>query len=217
MYFEYQLENFIYNVWSDKIFWGIKNLNEHSIKLVELNKHLTHAKVYFLLKLVLVYLLLKLVLTLLVARASVKRSFSAMTFIKNRLRNRMGDEFLNDNLVTYMEHDIFENFLYKDIAKLLSFLWHISALCIFFTLLFMMVFFFLNVDEHMNWWTKIAHLSASWSRNAQFVIVKRQSSFIFVLLYLCYNIQVTLYLLLRIKTLLLTSQTHVLNFRSAIA
>ena len=40
---------------------------------------------------------------------SVERSFPAMTFIRNKLRNSMGDEFLNDNLVTYLERDLFEN------------------------------------------------------------------------------------------------------------
>ena len=29
----------------------------------------------------------------------------------------MGDEFLNDNLVTYMERDLLKNILKKDIAR----------------------------------------------------------------------------------------------------
>ena len=40
------------------------------------------------------YLLVKLVLTLLIATAIVERSFSAMKYIKNELRNRMGDQWM---------------------------------------------------------------------------------------------------------------------------
>ena len=39
----------------------------------------------------LVYKLLKLVLVLPVATASVERIFSAMNYVKNKLRNKMGD------------------------------------------------------------------------------------------------------------------------------
>lgn len=55
----------------------------------------------------LVYLLVTLVLTLSVATASVERSFSAMKYIKSNLRNRMGDQLMNDCLVPYIESDIF--------------------------------------------------------------------------------------------------------------
>ena len=54
----------------------------------------------------LIYLLVKLVLTLPVATATVERSFSAMKYIKNELRNRMGDQWLNDCLTMYIEKDI---------------------------------------------------------------------------------------------------------------
>ena len=56
----------------------------------------------------LVYLLLPLALILLVATATVERAFSSMNIIKNPLRNRMGDEWLNDSLVIYIEKEIFE-------------------------------------------------------------------------------------------------------------
>jgi hypothetical protein len=52
-----------------------------------------------------VYLLLKLVLLLPVATARVERAFSAMTFVKSKLRNKMGDSLLDDYLVTYIEKD----------------------------------------------------------------------------------------------------------------
>ncbi|PKA54003.1 hypothetical protein AXF42_Ash016168 [Apostasia shenzhenica] len=74
---------------------GIGNLAE---KLVKINRHIIYS---------LVYLLIKLVLTLLVATATVERAFSAMNIVKNRLRNKMGDLWMNDCLVTFIERDIF--------------------------------------------------------------------------------------------------------------
>ena len=58
-------------------------------------------RVYFL-----IYRLLKLALLLPVATASVERVFSAMSIIKARLRNRMGDRFMNDCFVAYIEQNI---------------------------------------------------------------------------------------------------------------
>ena len=54
----------------------------------------------------LVYLLVKLALTLLVATAIVERSFSTMKYIKNELRNRMEDQWMNDCLIVYIEKDL---------------------------------------------------------------------------------------------------------------
>ena len=54
-----------------------------------------------------VYELLKLVLLLPVATASVERVFSAMVFVKSKLRNKMGDSLLEDCQVTFIERDIF--------------------------------------------------------------------------------------------------------------
>jgi hypothetical protein len=42
-----------------------------------------------------VYKLLKLVLLLPFATASVERVFSIMNYVKSKLRNRMGDQYLN--------------------------------------------------------------------------------------------------------------------------
>lgn len=93
-----QLDNYIYDMRKDERLIGLKDVGELSKKLVELKKHTTFD---------LVYLLIKLVLILPVATASVERTFSAMTFVKNKLRNSIGDQFLNDCLVTYIEKDIF--------------------------------------------------------------------------------------------------------------
>ncbi|KAL6521902.1 hypothetical protein OROMI_031779 [Orobanche minor] len=107
-YFEYELENFIVDIRNDVRFSKIKNLNDLSMKLVETEKDRLHSKVY---------LLLKLVLLLPVATASVERTFSAMTFIKNKLRNSMGDQLLNDCLVTFLERDLFVNVNDEDVIE----------------------------------------------------------------------------------------------------
>nr|XP_043609826.1 uncharacterized protein LOC122581642 [Erigeron canadensis] len=93
-----QLDLFINDMRTDESFTGLKDIRELCRKLVEVNKHGTFDHVY---------LLIKLVLILPVATASVERAFSAMTYVKNKLRNRMGDQLLNDCLVTFIEKDIF--------------------------------------------------------------------------------------------------------------
>ena len=47
-----------------------------------------------------VYKLLKLVLVVPVTTAGVERIFSAMNFIRNKLRTKMGQKYLNDCLAT---------------------------------------------------------------------------------------------------------------------
>ena len=54
----------------------------------------------------LVYLLVKLTLTLLIATATVERSFSTMKYIKNELCNRMRDQWMNNCLIVYIEKDV---------------------------------------------------------------------------------------------------------------
>ncbi|XP_034208132.1 zinc finger MYM-type protein 1-like [Prunus dulcis] len=54
-----------------------------------------------------VYLLLTLALVLPVATASVERAFSAMNIVKTPLRNKMGNQWLSDSLVVYIEKDVF--------------------------------------------------------------------------------------------------------------
>ena len=49
-----------------------------------------------------VYSLVILSLILPVAIATVKRTFSTMNIVKNRLRNRIRDQWVNDHLVMYM-------------------------------------------------------------------------------------------------------------------
>ena len=49
---------------------------------------------------------MKFVLTLLIATATAERSFSTMKYIKNELRNRMRDQWMNNCLVVYIEKDV---------------------------------------------------------------------------------------------------------------
>ena len=65
-----------------------------------------------------VYKLLKLVLILPVATASVERVFSTMNFVKNKQRNKMGDEYLNNCLVTFIEREFFSKVKDQDIINL---------------------------------------------------------------------------------------------------
>ena len=63
----------------------------------------------------LVYRLIELALILPVATASVERAFSAMNIIKTDLRNRMGDDWMNYNMVCYIERDVFQTINDDDI------------------------------------------------------------------------------------------------------
>jgi hypothetical protein len=94
----YQLGNFIANMHGDERFNKVKSIAELSALLVETNKHVLHSYVYK---------LLKLVLLLPVATASVEKAFSVMNYVKNKLRNSMGDHYLNDCLVTFIEKQFF--------------------------------------------------------------------------------------------------------------
>jgi hypothetical protein len=88
-----QFETFTDDMRKYEMFKGLNNLVDLSIKLVETKRD----KVYHW-----VYLLIKLVLLLPVATASVERIFSIMTFIKNKLRNKMGNRLLDDCPVTFI-------------------------------------------------------------------------------------------------------------------
>ena len=49
--------------------------------------------------------LIHLVLTLPVSTATTERAFLAMKLLKTRLRNRIEDEFLADNMIVYIEKE----------------------------------------------------------------------------------------------------------------
>ena len=77
-----QLYPYIVDMRSNDEFFELKGIGDLARKMVETNKDVIY---------LLVFLLVKLVLTLLVATVTVERSFSAMKYIKNELRNRMRD------------------------------------------------------------------------------------------------------------------------------
>ena len=54
--------------------------------------------------------LIRLVLILPVSTSTTNRAFSAMKLLKTRLRNRMEDGFLADNMIVYIEKEIAGNF-----------------------------------------------------------------------------------------------------------
>ena len=91
MALDIQLQNYIVDMQSNDMFLELNGIDELARKMIETQKDVTY---------LLLYLLVKLDLTLPVATAAVERSFSAMKHIKNALRNRMGDQWMNDCLVT---------------------------------------------------------------------------------------------------------------------
>ncbi|XP_057793165.1 uncharacterized protein LOC131009774 [Salvia miltiorrhiza] len=95
---ECQLAIFMEDMRRDNEFQNLDDISSLSMKLVETKRHMTYP---------LVFLLIKLILILPVATASVERVFSGMTYVKNKLRNSMGDQVLNDCLVTFIEKYMF--------------------------------------------------------------------------------------------------------------
>ena len=94
-----QLETYILDMRSAKEFSSLNGNGSLTVKLVQTKRSIIY---------LLVYLLVKLALTLPVTTVSVEIAFSAMKIVKNRLWNRMGDQFLNDCLISYIEKDVFD-------------------------------------------------------------------------------------------------------------
>ena len=82
---------------SNDFFLEFQRVSELAEKLVSTRKYEIYP---------LVYLLVKLALTLPVVTATVKRSFLAMKYIKNELRNQIRDQWMNDCLIVYIEKDV---------------------------------------------------------------------------------------------------------------
>ncbi|XP_042380415.1 zinc finger MYM-type protein 1-like [Zingiber officinale] len=94
-----QLDNYFMDMNSSKEFANLKGIGSLARELVETRRDIVYP---------LVYKLIKLALVLPVATATVERAFSAMKIVKNRLRNQMGDRWLNDCLVTFIEKEVFD-------------------------------------------------------------------------------------------------------------
>ncbi|RID44592.1 hypothetical protein BRARA_I01376 [Brassica rapa] len=97
---EQQLDIYIDNIRRDERFKSVENLGDLSCLMVKTQKHIAHP---------LVYRLLKLVLTLPVATVSVERCFSAMKLVKTAARNRIGDQFLSDCMVCFVEKELLDS------------------------------------------------------------------------------------------------------------
>ena len=89
-------------------FSALKGIGQLAEKMVEMKKNVSYP---------LVYSLITLALILLVTTATVERVFSTMNIIKNRLRNRIGDQWMNNCLVTYIEKYIFKTIESEEIMQ----------------------------------------------------------------------------------------------------
>ncbi|KAL7590672.1 hypothetical protein Lser_V15G37980 [Lactuca serriola] len=89
-----ELEIYYHALHKDDRFTSFQGISDLSRLMVETGKHRSYP---------MVYRLLKLVLVLPVATATVERCFSAMKFLKTDLRNKIGDVFLNDAMISYVE------------------------------------------------------------------------------------------------------------------
>jgi hypothetical protein len=89
-----ELNFFIDNVRADERFSSLISISALARLMVDTTKHTSFP---------LVYRLLKLVLVLPIATASVERCFSAMKIVKTMLRNRIGDGFMNDCIICFVE------------------------------------------------------------------------------------------------------------------
>ena len=89
-------------------FSTFRGIGQFVEKMVEMKKNVSYP---------LVYSLVILALILLVAIASVERVFSAINIIKNRLRNQIGNQWINDCLVTYIEKYIFKTIKCEEIMQ----------------------------------------------------------------------------------------------------
>ena len=103
-----QFETYIHDMQSTEKFSALKGIGQLAEKMEEMKKDVSHS---------LVYSLVTLALILLVATATVERAFLAMNIIKNRLHNRIGDQWMNDCLVTYIEKDIFKTIKCEEILQ----------------------------------------------------------------------------------------------------
>ncbi|XP_042396805.1 zinc finger MYM-type protein 1-like [Zingiber officinale] len=98
MLVEQEFEIYIDGVRSDEQFEGISDLGALAKKIIETMKNRVFP---------LVYRMIELALLLPVATVTIERVFSTMNIVKTDLRNRIGDEWMNDSLVVYFEKDVF--------------------------------------------------------------------------------------------------------------
>jgi hypothetical protein len=93
----FQLKHFQVDVLNNSKLQNLSSIAELCQELAKTEK----SKTYYLID-----RLIRLVLTLPVSTTTTERAFSAMKVIKTRLRNKMEDEFLANNLVVYIERKL---------------------------------------------------------------------------------------------------------------
>jgi hypothetical protein len=103
-----QLNHFVLDASKDKDLKNISTLIDLCRYLVETGRHTIYN---------LIDRLLCLLITLPVSTASAERAFSSMKIIKTRLRNKMEDDNLANNLLVHIECDILEDYNYDDVIS----------------------------------------------------------------------------------------------------
>ncbi|KAM1048161.1 hypothetical protein ACFX1X_027658 [Malus domestica] len=93
-----QLDNYIHDMKMHSEFSSLRGIGDLAKELVKTGRCASY---------ILVYKLLTLALVLPVATASVERAFSAMKIVKTPLRNKIGDQWLSDSMLVYIERDVF--------------------------------------------------------------------------------------------------------------
>ena len=96
-----EVDHYEHNVVRHSDFKKLSSISELCQWLVKTRKSLFYPYIYR---------LITLVLTLLVSTATTERVFSAMNIIKNRLCNKMEDDFLMDSMILYIEKEIAAKF-----------------------------------------------------------------------------------------------------------
>jgi hypothetical protein len=103
-----ELKVFYYSVKEDERFAKLDGMGHLARLMVETGKDLSFP---------LFYRILKLALVLPVSTATVERCFSKMKLIKTDLRNRMGDEYLNNAMVCAVERETFDEVTNEDVME----------------------------------------------------------------------------------------------------
>ena len=101
-----ELNIYIDNMRADERFADLNTISELARLMVGTKKHLAFP---------LVYRLLKLVLVLPIATASVERCFSAMKIVKTILTKSIGDGFMNDCIICFMEPEFLSAIPIEDV------------------------------------------------------------------------------------------------------
>ncbi|XP_070667435.1 uncharacterized protein [Malus domestica] len=89
-----QLDNYIHDMKMHSEFSSLRGIGDLAKESVKTGRCASN---------ILVYKLLTLTLVLPVATASVERAFSSLKIVKTPLRNKMGDQWLSDSMLVYIE------------------------------------------------------------------------------------------------------------------